>query len=124
MNLYDVRIVTADVDRLVRFYEQVTGIGVTRLDPDYAELRTDGGVVAISAQRKVDARSPGAASPAMNRSAILDFRVTDVDRERARIDGMVREVVMEPTDQPWGNRALMFRDPDGNLINFFHPVRR
>jgi catechol 2,3-dioxygenase-like lactoylglutathione lyase family enzyme len=124
MNLYDVRIVTADVDRLVRFYEQVTGIEVARLDPDYAELRTAGGIVAISAQRKVEVHSPGAATPAMNRSAILDFRVSDVDRERTRIDGMIREVVLEPTDQPWGNRALMFRDPDGNLINFFHPVRR
>jgi hypothetical protein len=20
---------------------------------------------------------------------------------------------------PWGNRAMLFRDPDGNLINFF-----
>ena len=123
MNLYDVRIVTADVDRLVRFYEQVTGIAVARLDPDYAELRTAGGVVAISAQRKVDARSPGAATPAANRSAILDFRVADVDRERARLDGVVGEIVLEPSNQPWGNRALMFRDPDGNLINFFHPIR-
>jgi hypothetical protein len=26
---------------------------------------------------------------------------------------------MEPTDQPWGNRSMLFRDPDGNLINFF-----
>ena len=124
MNLYDVRIVTADVDRLVRFCEQVTGIDVTRLDPGYAELRTPGGVVAISTQRKVDARSPGAAVPASNRSAIIDFRVADVDRERTRIDGMALDVVLEPTDQPWGTRALLFRDPDGNLVNFFHPLRR
>ncbi len=124
MNLYDVRIVTGDVDRLVRFYEQVTGIAVVRLDADYAELRTGSGVVAITAQRKIDARSPGAATPAANRSAILDFRVTDVDAERARIDGVVKEIVLEPTDQPWGTRALLFRDLDGNLINFFHLLRR
>jgi catechol 2,3-dioxygenase-like lactoylglutathione lyase family enzyme len=24
-----------------------------------------------------------------------------------------------PTDQPWGNRSMRFRDPDGNLINFY-----
>jgi hypothetical protein len=24
---------------------------------------------------------------------------------------------------PWGNRSLLFRDPDGNLINFFTPVK-
>jgi hypothetical protein len=23
---------------------------------------------------------------------------------------------------PWGNRTLPFRDPDGNLVNFFTPV--
>ncbi len=22
----------------------------------------------------------------------------------------------------WGNRSLLFRDPDGNLVNFFTPV--
>ncbi len=125
MNLYDVRIVTADVDRLVRFYEQVTGVAVTRLDPgEYAELRTPGGVLAISSQRKVDARSPGAATPAANRSAIVDFRVDDVDREHARIRSIVPDLVLEPTEQPWGNRAMLFRDPDGNLVNFFHPIRR
>jgi hypothetical protein len=25
-------------------------------------------------------------------------------------------------NQPWGNRSMLFRDPDGNLINFFTPV--
>jgi hypothetical protein len=23
---------------------------------------------------------------------------------------------------PWGNRSLLLRDPDGNLVNFFTPV--
>jgi hypothetical protein len=23
---------------------------------------------------------------------------------------------------PWGNRSLLFRDPDGNLVNFFTPA--
>jgi hypothetical protein len=22
---------------------------------------------------------------------------------------------------PWGNRSLLLRDPDGNLVNFFTP---
>jgi hypothetical protein len=25
---------------------------------------------------------------------------------------------------PWGNRSLLFRDPDGNLVNYFTPVSR
>ncbi|EGL18171.1 hypothetical protein HMPREF9413_5993 [Paenibacillus sp. HGF7] len=29
---------------------------------------------------------------------------------------------MEPTTMPWGNRSMLFRDPDGNLLNLFEPV--
>ncbi|MDP9027964.1 MAG: VOC family protein [Actinomycetota bacterium] len=34
----------------------------------------------------------------------------------------VETFVNEPTTMPWGNRSLLFRDPDGNLVNFFTPV--
>jgi hypothetical protein len=30
--------------------------------------------------------------------------------------------VQEPTTMPWGNRSILFRDPDGNLVNLFTPV--
>jgi catechol 2,3-dioxygenase-like lactoylglutathione lyase family enzyme len=46
-----------------------------------------------------------------------------VDQERARIGAIIGEFVQEPTNQPWGNRSMLFRDPDGNLINFFAPIR-
>jgi hypothetical protein len=23
---------------------------------------------------------------------------------------------------PWGNRSILFRDPDGNVVNLFTPV--
>jgi uncharacterized glyoxalase superfamily protein PhnB len=45
-----------------------------------------------------------------------------VDAEYARVRDVVPEVVQAPTAQPWGNRSLLFRDPDGNLVNFFTPV--
>jgi len=64
----------------------------------------------------------GATTPAANRSAIVEFQVDDVDRERERLRGTVTEFVLEPTTQPWGNRSMLFRDPDGNLINFFAPL--
>jgi len=25
---------------------------------------------------------------------------------------------------PWGNRSLLLRDPDGNLVNLFTPMTR
>jgi uncharacterized glyoxalase superfamily protein PhnB len=62
--------------------------------------------------------------PKANRSVILDFEVEDVDRERARLRGIVSEFVLEPTTQPWGNRAMLFRDPDGNLISVFAQAKK
>ncbi len=36
--------------------------------------------------------------------------------------GFVEDFVNEPTTMPWGNRSLLLRDPDGNLVNFFTPA--
>ncbi len=66
--------------------------------------------------------SAGAARPGDNHTAILEFRVDDVDAEYRKLKTIASEVVQEPTTMPWGNRSLLFRDPDGNLINFFTPV--
>ena len=35
------------------------------------------------------------------------------------LDNQVTAWVQEPTNQPWGNRSMLFRDPDGNLINLY-----
>jgi uncharacterized glyoxalase superfamily protein PhnB len=31
---------------------------------------------------------------------------------------------MPPASQPWGNRSMIFRDPEGNLINVFSRPKR
>jgi hypothetical protein len=45
-----------------------------------------------------------------------------VDGLYQNLRDIVVDFVNEPTTMPWGNRALLFRDPDGNLVNFFTPV--
>ena len=116
------RIVTDDVDTLVDFYEKVTGIEVNRLHPLFAELRTGAGTLAISSSQTVPLLGENAAAAKANRSVVLDFQVDDVDATYAALQGTVDTFVNTPTTMPWGNRSLLFRDPDGNLINFFAPV--
>ena len=123
MRLAYARIVTQNVESLARFYQEITGIPPIGSE-DYVELKTVGATLAISSKRSVDLFNAGAAEPAANRSVIVDFEVEDVDRERARLRDLVANVVLEPTDQPWGNRSMLFRDPDGNLINFFTRMNR
>lgn len=105
---------------MARFYEEVLGVASIGSE-DYVELRTGGSTLSLSSKRSVDLFNAAAAEPAANRSVILDFQVEDVDGERSRLSGLVGEFVLEPTDQPWGNRSMLFRDPDGNLINVFAP---
>ena len=122
VNLASVRLITDDLPRLVAFYEHVTGLVAERPTPDFAELHTAGGTLAIGSTRTVALFAPGSARPSDNRSAIVEFLVDDVDDVAARLaDGSV-EVVAGPTTMPWGNRSLLVPDPDGTLVNLFTPV--
>jgi catechol 2,3-dioxygenase-like lactoylglutathione lyase family enzyme len=121
MNFVSVRIITADLDRLVQFYERVTGVAIVRYTPDFAELITPVATLALASTRTLQAFGGDVASAAANRSAIIEWLVADVDAELRRLEGWI-ELVQAPTTMPWGNRSLMFRDPDGNLVNLFTPV--
>ncbi len=124
MNLLSVRLITADIQPLVQFYEQVTGLTLTQYTPDFAELRTPTATLAIGSTRTLLAFGGGhVAEAAANRSAIIEFRVADVDADYQRLAPLLADAVVQPpTTMPWGNRSLLFRDPDGNLVNFFTPV--
>ncbi|OKK21871.1 glyoxalase [Streptomyces sp. CB00455] len=122
MDFVSIRIITGDVARLVDFYERATGVRATRPTEDFAELRTASATLAIAGTRTVPLFAPGSARPADNHSVIIEFLVEDVDSVHRNLTGFVEDFVNEPTTMPWGNRALLFRDPDGNLVNFFTPV--
>ncbi|GGZ17647.1 VOC family protein [Streptomyces nitrosporeus] len=122
MDFVSIRIITDDVTRLVEFYERATGGRATWATEDFAELRTGGATLAIAGTRTVPLFAPGSARPADNHSVITEFLVDDVDRVHRNLTGFVTDFVNEPATMPWGNRSLLFRDPDGNLVNFFTPV--
>jgi len=122
MNLVSIRLITDDVDRLVAFYERLTGVEADRPTPDFAELRTPHGTLAIGSTRTVGLFGPGSARPADNRTAIIEFLVEDVDAVFAALHEGSFEIVTAPTTLPWGNRSLLVRDPDGTLVNLFTPV--
>ncbi|KRQ23776.1 glyoxalase [Mycobacteroides sp. H001] len=122
MRFVSTRIITADVDRLATFYEMVTEVVAVWGNELFAEIPTPVGTLAIGSEKTVPLFGQGSAEPAANRTAILEFIVDDVDAEFARLRERLADVVTEPTTMPWGNRALLFRDPDGNLVNLFTPV--
>jgi catechol 2,3-dioxygenase-like lactoylglutathione lyase family enzyme len=122
MDFLSNRVITDDVARLVAFYEQVTGLTAQWGSEQFAQLVTPVGTIAIASTRTMELFGASAAHAADNRSVLIEFRVDDVDGEAGRLRGLGVELVLEPTTQPWGNRSVLFRDPDGNLVNFFTPV--
>jgi catechol 2,3-dioxygenase-like lactoylglutathione lyase family enzyme len=122
MDFISIRIITDDVARLAGFYERATGLQASWSGEDFAELRTPCATLAIGSTRTVPLFAPGAARPADNSSVIIEFLVDDVDGVRENLAGFVEDFVIEPTTMPWGNRSMLLRDPDGNLVNFFTPV--
>lgn len=114
-------LITNNVNQLVEFYEPILALKARRSGEDYAEFPTGVGVLAIFSAAAQEKYIPGSTEAAKNKSAILQFRVTDVDKEYARLQSLVKTWVKPPSTQPWGTRSFYFRDPDGNLVDFFVP---
>jgi catechol 2,3-dioxygenase-like lactoylglutathione lyase family enzyme len=115
-------LVTNNIAGLTTFYRHVLQIEPRKEDDSYVEFRTERGVLALFTAEAQEKYIPQSAKAAQNRSAILEFRVSDPDHEYARLHDFVKWV-KGPTTQPWGTRSIYFRDPDGNLVDFFAPAR-
>ena len=125
MKFASIRLVTADLERLLTFYGTLTGVTPTRRSPDFAEVHTGGLVLALSSERMVKQFNAGLAIAASNRSAIVEFEVDDVEEVHSRLTAAAIEIAMPPTTMPWGNRSMLLRDPDGTVVNVFsRPVQR
>ncbi len=113
-------LVTTDVVRLRTFYEDVLQAEadgdevhsvVPREDPVLAIYNP-----ALHSESTIPAHDSGGGS------VVLQFRVDDVDAEHERLVGLGVEIIQPPTTHPWGNRAMQFYDPDGNVITFYADV--
>lgn len=126
MNLVSVRIITANIDSLINFYEQITGIQAVQYTPDFAEIKTSTATLAIGSTRTLQFfGGEEVARAAKNQTAIIEFFIDDVEVVYEHLkDYFSPYIVQEPTTMPWGNKSFLFRDPDGNLINFFTPVSK
>jgi catechol 2,3-dioxygenase-like lactoylglutathione lyase family enzyme len=117
-------LITGDVERLVNFYESILRTKAKRSGDDYAEFATGESVLAIFSFAAQEKYIPGASQAGANRSLVLEFQVADADQEYRRLGGIVKTWVKPPTTQPWGTRSIYFRDPDGNLVDFYSSVKK
>jgi uncharacterized glyoxalase superfamily protein PhnB len=125
MDLVNARIVTPNVAALAAFYSSLIGVDVVTNDY-YIEIPTPTATVAFSCCRFLESDACAEPAGVTGDKVILDFRVDnidDVDGHYRRLQRLGVDWVMSPTTQPWGNRSMLLRDPDANLINVFAPRR-
>jgi predicted enzyme related to lactoylglutathione lyase len=121
MKFASTRLIARDIKAMVGFYEMVTGLSAEWLAPQFAEIVTPAATLAIGSAETVALFEEGSAEPAANRTAIVEFMVTDVDAAFDRLKDKV-ELVHAPKMMPWGNRSVQFRDPEGTIVGLFTPV--
>lgn len=124
MQLLSIRIITENTSELVRFYETITGIKATWYTDDFAELSTTCASLAIASTKTWHQFGGDQIAKAVsNQTSIIEFITSDVDQTYSSLKHLLTScLVQAPTTMPWGNRSLLFRDPDGNLVNFFTPI--
>ncbi|NTF42236.1 glyoxalase [Rhizobium sp. AC27/96] len=121
MKLASIRLITADINTMVAFYEMVTGFQAKWLAPVFAEIETSGVALAIGAVETVALWKEGSAEPGANRTAFIEFQVEDIDAEYERLKDKV-SLVQELKTMPWGNKTFQFRDPEGTAVSLYMPA--
>ena len=121
MELVQARLVTEDVAGLAAFYAGLIGAKVP-LNEYYVEVPAGPASVGFS-RRKFTEYCPDRLArpgpPLPGGEVILDFMVGDADAEYGRIEALGVDWVLRPATQPWGRRSMVFKDPEGNLVNVF-----
>lgn len=122
MKFAGICLITRDVLRLADFYARVLGVEAEG-DERHIELKTEGAGLAIFSIDGMERMAPRSMLGAGNGSVTLAFEVTDADGEYARLEALGVEFVMLPTSHPWSARSFWFRDPDGNIVDFFETLQ-
>jgi catechol 2,3-dioxygenase-like lactoylglutathione lyase family enzyme len=117
-----VTIVTANLDPMRTFYQQVLQIEPQIYRGNYVEFPLEAGTLALWRQSECAEFGLGVVRGTANDRVLIELEVADVDREYARLKGLQVEWVQELTTQPWGHRAFYVRDPDGNVLNLHTTV--
>jgi CreA protein len=105
----------SDMDRAVKFYEEVVGLRlVRRADSNWAEF--DAGPIRLALHGAIEGR------PLQPGGATAVFRVDDLDEARSALETRGAEFEEHVGEVEGFARFASFRDPDGNALQIIEYV--
>ncbi len=116
-------VLTDDVDRTCRFYEELLGLKRTGDFGWFCLLGSDAmPTYELGVLDRTHETVPtlGASAPA---GVILTFVIGDVQAAFAKAKEMQAEIVEPPKALPYGQTRLLLRDPAGTLVDISAPTR-
>ncbi len=111
MNLNQITIPVADVERSIAFYKQLGLRLIVKSLPHYARFECINGDATFSLHHEDHIHAGG---------VWIYFEVSELDDHVAHL--MNKGILFEefPTDKPWLWREARLRDPDGHLLILYH----
>jgi catechol 2,3-dioxygenase-like lactoylglutathione lyase family enzyme len=111
-----------DFARMKEFYQPLFGFAVVAERADV--LAMNAGSVTFCLRKRTrhyDGTSPGLNSPGVQ----LAFCVKRGEVDQCHAELMQRGITIldPPTDQFWGHRTVFFRDPEGNILEFYEEIK-
>jgi predicted enzyme related to lactoylglutathione lyase len=111
-------ILTKDVERLGSFYRDLLQVP-DQQDGDNIVFGTQGAEFSIFSQQGMEQMAPGSMEGVGSGCFTIDFEVEDVDAQHELMIKKGIPCIKPPITYPWGRRSAWFRDPDGNILNFY-----
>lgn len=121
MKFTGICLITESVPVLVQFYSKILGCQAVG-DDFHAEFEIGGMSLAIFTRQGMEEMAPGSMQGAGHGAVTVGFEVDDVDAQYERLIALGAVIVKLPATYPWGSRSVWFRDPDGNIVDFYSRV--
>lgn len=121
MNFDGVCLITKSVPDLTRFYERVFDCKAEG-DNIHAGFAFETGHLSIFSIQGMEDMAPNSMRDFGYGGNVIEFKVKDVDAEYERLKALNVDIIKQPATYPWGSRSFWFRDPDGNIVDFWSPA--
>ena len=123
MKITGVCILTDNIQEMKDFYVQAMDVKIDG-DDKFVIVLAKGMVFSLCDFSIMETMAPGSMDGSGNGRYTLEVKVKNADEQYKKLKDLGIPIVKPPTTQSWGRRSVWCRDPDGNIVNFYHTVKR